>query len=140
MNGLVLPDRCFSTTPLSLLPHRRRLQKLPLRTFSSSGLQRTDGSGAWKMSLPDISRLWFQPICFIPLSALSGAGFPCLGRNVKMLEAAGLSRSFPAANTEGATAPGPTSSWPWHHICEEAETHPGCPLKPFSEDKENTRT
>lgn len=120
MNGLVLPDRCFPTTPLSLLPHRRRLQKLPLWIFSSLGLQCTAlvDQELGKCPCQTFLSYGFSQ-CFIPLSALSGAGFPCLGRNVKRLEAAGLSRSFPAANTEGATAPGPTSSWPWHHICEE---------------------
>lgn len=48
-------------------------------------------------------------------------------KNAETLEVAGLSRSFPAANTEGTMAPGPTSSWRSQHICEEGEAGPGVP-------------
>lgn len=86
MNGLVLPDRCFATPSLSLLPHRRT----PLWTFSSSGLQCTTLVDQELGKCPCQTFLGYGfSQCFIPLSALSGAGFPCVGRNVKMLEAAG---------------------------------------------------
>lgn len=69
------------------------------------------GSGAQKSAAPanqflvmDLAKI-FHPT----LSGLSGDGALWLGRDAEVLEVAELSSSFPAANTEEAVAPGPTS-------------------------------
>lgn len=72
------------------------------------------GSEAWKSTAPvgqfllmDLAKI-FHPT----LSGLSGDGALWLGRDAEVLAVAGLSRSFPVANTEEAMAPGPASPRP----------------------------
>jgi len=57
----------------------------------------------------------------------SWGGILSVARRAEILEVAGPSRSFLAAEPAGAMAPGPMSSWLSHQIWKEAEIGPGLP-------------
>ena len=57
----------------------------------------------------------------------SWGGILSVARRAEILEVAGPSRRFPAAEPVGAMAPGPMSSWLSHQIWKEAEIGPGLP-------------
>lgn len=57
----------------------------------------------------------------------SWGGILSVARRAEILEVAGPSRSFPAAEPTGAMAPGPMPSWLSHQIWKEVEIGPGLP-------------